>query len=231
MVYPCESHGSRPVVIFFMLKERVIAFIDGFNLYHAIDALKQPHLKWVDLWKLSSLFIKCKSQELSGVFYFSSYAEWKPQSKLRHLQYVKALKIAGVTPVMGKFKKKDRKCPSCKYQWFGYEEKQTDVNIALTLLNLAYQNQYDRAFLISNDSDLVPAIQMVRTNFSDKYVTSIVPPHYKHSNELKNVSSDKAKITIANLERCLMPERIYSSDSQLMAIRPEEYSPEVRIFS
>lgn len=60
MVYPCESHGLRLVVSFFkdhMTKERVICYIDGFNLYHAIRDLKQPYLKWVNLWTLASVFI------------------------------------------------------------------------------------------------------------------------------------------------------------------------------
>jgi hypothetical protein len=32
-----------------MPPDRVVAFIDGFNLYHSILALRQPHLKWLDL--------------------------------------------------------------------------------------------------------------------------------------------------------------------------------------
>ncbi len=27
---------------------RIIAYIDGFNLYHAIDSLGKPHLKWLE---------------------------------------------------------------------------------------------------------------------------------------------------------------------------------------
>ncbi len=33
--------------------KKVISYIDGLNLYHAIDDLNRPHLKWVDLWALS----------------------------------------------------------------------------------------------------------------------------------------------------------------------------------
>jgi len=32
---------------------RTIVYIDGFNLYHALDDLRENHLKWVDLWALS----------------------------------------------------------------------------------------------------------------------------------------------------------------------------------
>jgi len=208
----------------YMDLERVVCFIDGFNLYHAINNLNLPYLKWVNLRLLASVFIRPKSQQLVDVFYFSAYAEWLPQSKKRHLQYVKALTSVGVTPIMGKFKEKDRRCPKCKYQWCGHEEKETDVNIALALLNLAYQNKYDRA-LISNDSDIAPAIHMVRSHFPKKNITTIVPPHYMHSNELIKASSDKAKITVAHLQRCLMPENIFDAGGNHTATRPLEYKP------
>lgn len=90
-----------------MLQERVICFVDGFNLYHAIHSLKKPYLKWIDLWQLASVFIRPKSQRLEAVYYFSAYADWLPDAKGRHLRYVKTLMIAGVKPVMGKFKNKD----------------------------------------------------------------------------------------------------------------------------
>ena len=32
-----------------MPRRRVSVYIDGFNLYHAIDALNENHLKWLDL--------------------------------------------------------------------------------------------------------------------------------------------------------------------------------------
>lgn len=51
--------------------ERVAAFIDGFNLYHAIVELQKPHLKWVNLWTLTETFIKRRSQRLDKVYYFS----------------------------------------------------------------------------------------------------------------------------------------------------------------
>jgi hypothetical protein len=33
-------------------EERVVAFVDGFNLYHALHGLEKPYLKWVDLMTL-----------------------------------------------------------------------------------------------------------------------------------------------------------------------------------
>ncbi len=104
---------------------------------------------------------------------------------------------------------------------------ETDVNMALALVSLAYQNKYDRAFLITNDSDQAPAIRMVRNLFPIKKITPIVPPHYRHSNELIQASSDKAKITIDHLKCCLLPETVLDAGGNLIVTRPLEYKPKI----
>jgi len=48
------------------------------------------------------------------------------------------------------------------------EEKKTDVNIACHMLNDAWLNLYDQAVLISNDSDLERALEMVHTSHPGK---------------------------------------------------------------
>lgn len=204
-------------------QQRVVCLVDGFNLYHAINRIGDQRLKWVNLWALASVFIRPRSQQLVDVFYFSAYPDWFPQSRRRHVQYVKAISVFGVKSVLGKFKAKDRACPSCGYRWSGHEEKETDVNIALAMLNLAYRDKYDHIFIISNDSDLAPAIRMVRSNFPEKDVTTIVPPHYFHSNELIQASSAKAKISIDHLKRCLLPQTVYDAGGNIVVTCPTEY--------
>jgi uncharacterized LabA/DUF88 family protein len=56
-----------------------------------------------------------------------------------------------------------------------FEEKQTDVNIALRLFQLAVEDQYDRAVIVSGDSDLLPAIRAVQATFPSKQIGVIVP--------------------------------------------------------
>jgi len=85
--------------------KRVIAYIDGFNLYHAIDELNKPHLKWLDLWALSKSILRDREQ-LERVYYFSAYANWKPASVQRHRIYVTALKHQLVTCEMAISKKR-----------------------------------------------------------------------------------------------------------------------------
>ena len=42
------------------------------------------------------------------------------------------------------------------------EEKRTDVNIAIQMLEDAYEDRCDKLILVSGDSDLVPAVIRVR---------------------------------------------------------------------
>jgi hypothetical protein len=106
---------------------RVIAYVDGFNLYHAIDDLKKPHLKWVDLWQLAA-GICGKGETLTQVYYFTAIPTWRPADVIgRHREYIKALTHVGVSCVIGHFKQKHRECWSCGATWIEHEEKETDV--------------------------------------------------------------------------------------------------------
>jgi uncharacterized LabA/DUF88 family protein len=215
-----------------MSHQRVIVFVDGLNLYHAIANLKRQDLEWVDLKALSRQFLNSNLEHLSDVFYFSAYAHHTSESAQKcQKAYVRALELTNVKPILGHFKEKDRRCPVCKHKWIGHEEKETDVNIALFLLNSAYQDLFDRALVITNDSDLAPAIQMTRKQFPRKRITTVAPPNYYHSNELIKVSSDKARIRIEHLEKSLLPP-IVSDASRLISVsRPVEYAPKTVISS
>lgn len=208
--------------------QRVVCLVDGLNLYHAISALDRPEFKWVDLRNLAQVFLKSNSEKLSRVFYFSAYAEHVSESSQKcQKAYVRALELIGVVSILGHFKEKNRKCPSCSHRWIGHEEKETDVNIALFLLNLAYQNAFDRALLISNDSDLAPAIRMVRKHFPQKRITTVSPPHYFHSRELIQASSDKTKVRVEHLQRCLLPPIVTDASRLISVSRPVEYAPKI----
>jgi uncharacterized LabA/DUF88 family protein len=75
----------------------------------------------------------------------------------------------------GEFKRKDKFCRLCRREYRSSEEKQTDVNIALELFRLAYLDKYDRAVIISGDTDLIPAIKAVRATFPQKQIGVILP--------------------------------------------------------
>ncbi len=206
-------------------QERVICFVDGFNLYHALKDLKEPHLKWLDLLTLCNRFVRPKSQVIKQVLFFSAYPTWRPDSHKRHLDYVKALQASGVTTVMGHFKKKNRNCLKCDARWESHEEKETDVNLCLALLDLAYKDSYDHAYVFTRDSDMAPAIHKVKQNFPGKQVSVFATENYRHSSELVQASDHHKTIKKKHIQTSLFPDKVYDAGGNLVVKRPAQYKP------
>jgi uncharacterized LabA/DUF88 family protein len=200
---------------------KVVAYVDGFNLYHAIDDLRKPHLKWLDLHALAKS-ICGKDETLAGVKYFSAYATWKTGAVGRHRAYVAALKHAGVDCIIGHFKEKHRRCARCGATWMGHEEKETDVAIAVELVADAFIDAFHRALIISADSDLAPAIRTVQKHFVKKTINVIAPPGRKgHARDLKPLF----EITAGRIAKCLLPASAKDPDGNILFIRPLSYTP------
>jgi len=155
--------------------ENVIFFVDGFNLYHSLDSNTNLHkYKWLNISALAKLFLK-KNDILIDIYYFTALATWAPEKVKRHKIYIKALELKNVNIIYGEFRRSLKKCPICKKQYRTFEEKQTDVNIAIHLFRLAIQNKYDKAYIISGDSDLIPSIKAVHNTFPQKSLGVIIP--------------------------------------------------------
>ncbi len=219
-------------------KNRVSVYIDGFNLYHAIDdlnynfrhrtklGLKPPadrvnHLKWVDLWSLSESFLR-PYQELAAVNYFSAYATWKPPELLRHREYVKALEYKGVNVIMGEFKLRRNTCRTCNSSWTIHEEKKSDVTAAVTLVADGLMDKYDDAFLVTADSDLIPAVHRVSLECPKKNIVVVAPPgRMAHSRAL----NPRFQITAGRLGSNLLPRQGWGEAGAVLFTRPVEYNP------
>ena len=201
----------------------VCFYIDGFNLYHALVRFQDNKVKWLDLAALAKRLILPTTETITGIYYFSAYADWLPGPMSRHEEYVKALKATGVDCFMEHFKVKDRHCKNCNAHWHAHEEKETDVSIGINLLNDAYKGQYEKAYLVTRDSDLLPAVKMVRAEFPHKQIVAVAPPLMGHSNDLIQVCQSKKKITPAQIKTCLLPKQILDANGQVVATRPTEY--------
>lgn len=207
---------------------RVSAFVDGFNLYHALDGTNRHYLKWLDLRRLCLEFAPPPNQTLAKVYYFSAYATWRAGAYARHRAFVAALRVRDVEPVMGVFKAKDRSCRRCGSTWEDHEEKETDVNIALYLLRDAQLDRYDRALIISGDSDLAPAVRMVRELYPRKSIRILAPYGREYSMDLVKAAGGLAnarRMKLLHVERSLLPERVIAPDGHVVAERPVKYAP------
>lgn len=208
-----------------LLPEKIIVFVDGFNLYHALASTGFNHYKWLDLRKLFTRLTRSKSQIITQLYYFTAYPTWKPDPYRRHRQYVEALRSTGVVPILGQFKNKSKQCRTCHSKWTNHEEKETDVNLALALLDLGYKNLYDHAFVLTRDSDIAPAFRIVKQNFPNKKITVFAPYIYRHSTELIQSSDGHKTITEQHISTSLFPAEIYDAGGNLVVKRPREYDP------
>lgn len=145
------------------LPERLIVYVDGFNLYHGLKARAGRRLLWLDLVELTHL-LRPRST-LVCVRYFTAPVLGDPQAASRQGRYQQALLALHPTSieiVQGRYQKKSRSCRSCGATWIQYEEKETDVNIATSLVADAASRAADSALIVSADSDLTPAVRSAR---------------------------------------------------------------------
>ncbi|MDP2927216.1 MAG: NYN domain-containing protein [Candidatus Omnitrophota bacterium] len=133
-----------------MVKERAIVFIDGNNLY---NGLKECYgIERLDLEPFCNYLVQ--GRELVAIYYADanfirtegSNNYDKQQAYFSHIRKTKNLIFR-----KGYFNKRTRP-PT---------EKLADVYLATDLVDLCHKDQFDFAYLISGDSDLTPAVDIV----------------------------------------------------------------------
>lgn len=159
---------------------RVVAYIDGYNVYHGIRAKNWGRYLWLDYRKLiGSIFTVDRGYEVVGVKYFTARVTKPDGSRERQAKYLRALlEHGGLEIIEGKYSTRRIRCPEgdCGRNIEIPEEKQTDVNIAVHMVVDAMRGDFDSAVLLSGDTDMIPAIAAVRGTFG-KEVVVLAPPH------------------------------------------------------
>ena len=115
----------------------------------------------------------------------------------------------------GHYLEKTRECRKCHASWPDYEEKMTDVNIAIQLLLDALDDAFDVALVISGDSDLTTPIHRVRQRFPAKRVIVAFPPR-RYSSELKRCASGYLSIGEDKLRANQLPDSIVKPDGFML---------------
>jgi uncharacterized LabA/DUF88 family protein len=182
---------------------RISFLVDGFNLYHALDQNPQYRkYKWISLLRLAQCYVRT-TDTIVSVNYFTAYATWNPLKVGRHKLFVSIQEHEGVNVVLGEFKRKDKHCQLCRKSYMSYEEKQTDVNIALNLFTQAILNEFDHAIIISGDTDLLPAVRSVQSIFPSKQI-GVVIPIGRSSEHFKKTANFHHKMKEAHLKSSLL---------------------------
>jgi 6-hydroxy-3-succinoylpyridine 3-monooxygenase len=210
------------------LSRRSAIYIDGFNLYYG--ALKGTSHKWLDLEKY---FTQVRSDEMiQQIWYFTAEVNGAPG--IRQKAYLDALGTCALVKIVkGVFKKKELRCgvQSCSFtapqtgkKFFTYEEKQTDVNIALQIVRDAYEQKYENIVLVSGDSDLAPALTLVKTVSPSTKITVYVPSRnlkrFRATGELNSIADKLRPLPPANLSKAQFPPEIKDTQGNIITHKP-----------
>lgn len=195
---------------------RTIIYIDGFNLYYR--AVKNTPFKWLDFKSLFSQLLSSEN-EIIQIKYFTALVSGKhnAQKPIKQLTFIRALEafIPEIKIFYGHFLTHDvyaplsEPTPECKIiKIIKTEEKGSDVNIAVHLVNDAWLNKFDCAVVVSNDSDLSEALRLVKEYHPDKIIGLIMPGKGHPSKELMKHSDFIKRIRSGILAASQLPNPI-----------------------
>lgn len=203
---------------------RSALYVDGFNLYHAVVELGEPFLKWCNLRTLGELIIPRTSETLVKVVFCSAYYPGDERKRWRHEQFLNALRVADVTCVMGHYVREPKQCKSCGANWEQPTEKETDINVALNLFIDGFGDVYDKAYLLTSDSDQAASAKLFRTTFPNRTLVTVCPPGRKPSIDISKHAHQKITLNKDHIERSLFGPMVFK-EGMPAGRRPREYDP------
>jgi hypothetical protein len=217
---------------------RTIVYVDGFNLYFRL-LQKRPTLKWLNIKALAERVLRPANRVIAVRYYTARVSgRLSPLGPMRQQVYLDALAtVPEISVHMGTFLSSQkfagmihppefRPSLALPEPWpdvvkvLKVEEKGSDVNLACHLLLDAFQNNFDVAAVLSNDSDLVEPIRIV-TQILNKPV-GLLSPVNNPSPELSRVSSFIRRLSVSDLAASQFPNPLFRSGHPDL-LRPEAW--------
>lgn len=140
-------------------KKRVAVFIDGSNFYFKLKSLVPKKIDLIHYqYKALAKSMLDNDESITYIGYYIGVVRdtKKTKNHEKALELVKnqqrlfeQLKHQRIAIVKGYLLERDSK----------FFEKGVDVRLAIDIVSMAYEKQYDAAYVISSDTDLIPAIQ------------------------------------------------------------------------
>ena len=191
-------------------------YVDGFNLYHR--ALKNTPHKWLNLVKLAQLM--CPTDHIRRVHYFTARviprAVDPSQSQRQHVYWRALETLPNLEIHLGVFRNRYKSGILVSPKQTGLtigtvkapEEKRSDVNLATRLLVDAFNGHFEKAVIITDDSDFVEPFRYVREGLGLKVVV-FNPARRKRSNtDLANAASNVYTISQEHLASSQFPHEL-----------------------
>ena len=190
---------------------RIYVYIDGFNLYYGL--VKGSNYKWLDVRAMCALYLP--GHNIAQIRYYTAYVTPRdddPEQIERQRVYIRALKTTPNLSVhFGRFLSKPKamylassKPDSPEFAMvIKTEEKGSDVNLATHLLHDGVRGLYDTAVVVSNDSDLLEPIKIVRRDYGK--TVGLLNPHPRPSKQLRKNTDFVKQIRRGPLGACQFP--------------------------
>jgi uncharacterized LabA/DUF88 family protein len=189
---------------------KTYVYIDGFNLYYG--CVKGTPYRWLNPAALCQFLLP--NHQTIKIKYFTAAVSARPNDPdqpIRQQTYLRALRtIQNLEITLGFFLAHPVTLPLA-YPTPGNnfamvirtDEKGSDVNLATQLLTDAFDNAYDCAVLVTNDSDLLAPIQVVRQKFHK--LVGVLNPQKRPARMLIANTDFYKKIRSYALAQCQFP--------------------------
>ena len=170
---------------------------------------------WLDVQALSRNLLKT-GQALVHTKYFTARISQPPDKVKRQTTYIEAIQTLKDASIhFGHYLTTPRTCRNCSFVYDVAQEKMTDVNIAVELLQDAFQNAFDTAILISADSDLIAPVTAVRRLFPTKRVIVACPPG-RFSVNLTRAAHGYLKIGHGTIGKSQFPDQVTTASGFIL---------------
>ncbi|MFD1540670.1 NYN domain-containing protein [Nonomuraea guangzhouensis] len=211
----------------------VVAYVDGFNLYHGLKSKYGRAYLWLDLVELIRRIRR--HDTVIKVRYFTAIVKGEPDAALRQETYLSALAANSpeVEIIRGHFKKKTARCRDCGARWtcecdppqtfHTFEEKLTDVALAVAMTMDAASGYGDMSVLVSTDTDFRPAVEASLQLAPARPILIACPPGRvgpKHDFSGQVIAF---AIPEEHLEASLLPDEVTGPDRRTYK-RPDKWS-------
>ncbi|HVX30453.1 MAG TPA: NYN domain-containing protein [Nitrolancea sp.] len=203
---------------------RVNVYVDGFNLYFGIKHYDSQgkNYRWLNLHRLSVLLLP--GHEIGRIRYFTAQVDGREDvySPARQQVFWNALQtLPSISIHKGQFLSSTVRMrlvaappsgPKTVEVW-KTEEKGSDVNIATYLLLDCFHKDFELAVIISNDSDLIEPIRVVREEFG--CIVWVFNPQQRFSRALWRTANRYTKIEEHHLADAQFPQTIEHGSSRI----------------
>lgn len=189
---------------------RVHCYVDGFNFYYGLRDKGWRKFYWMDMAKMLSLFLD-PGETIQSINYCTS-TPFDNGQKTRQGKFLQANKVNPVfKTTAGNFLQES--VPGCRCGKKMSKEKQTDVNLAVSMIEDVFYKRCDVTVLVSGDSDLAPALKLIRSIAPSHQVRCVFPPG-RRSGELVRLSTRNYAMDSleSKLRDCLLADPTFGKD-------------------